>query len=180
MKTIKIFLAVVFFILFNAQMNFAWGKKTLKELVASAPIIVIGKVQDVDPKFEEYLGQKDFIFTYVTLRVETQLKGTNQEQIITIKIPGGQIGDRVIVGERSFRFTKDEEVLLFLKQTDKNYYEVYSISGKLPIVMNNNDRLIECVLLKDDDLAKYNYGSTEKAENIINRITSYISEKGGK
>ncbi len=44
MKTLKIFLAVIFFVVSYAQTNFAWGKKTLKELVASAPIIVIGKV----------------------------------------------------------------------------------------------------------------------------------------
>ncbi|MFA3784179.1 hypothetical protein ABRY23_14055 [Melioribacteraceae bacterium 4301-Me] len=180
MKTFKIILAVIFFIVFNAQMNFAWGKKTLKELVASAPIIVIGKVQDVNPKFEEYLGQKDFIFTYITLNIGTKLKGNLSQQTIIIKVPGGQIGDRVISGERSFRFTKNEEALLFLERTDKNYYEIYSISGKLPIVKNNNNKLIDCSLLKDDEVAKYNYGSSEKAEDIIGRINIYLSEKGGK
>ena len=161
-------------------MGFTWdGKKTLKELTNLAPHIVIGKVLDVICQSERYLEQDDFIFTYVKLSVQTFLKGNNSAQIITIKIPGGQIGDRVISGERSFRFSKDEKALFFLNPINQNYYEIYSISGKLSVAKNVDDEYFDCSLLKEDEISEYGHGSQIKTKNIINRIKSYIAEKGG-
>ncbi|MCG2716630.1 MAG: hypothetical protein L6422_10225, partial [Candidatus Marinimicrobia bacterium] len=155
------------------------NKKTLKELVKSAPLIVFGKVLEVNPQVEEYLGQDDFIITYVKLSVQTILKGNDSEQILTIKIPGGQIGDRVIGGERSFPFTKNEKVLLFLNPIDKNYHEIYSISGKLSIEEKEDGEYLDCSLLKEDEISKYGPNSTFKFESIVSRIESYIAEIGG-
>jgi hypothetical protein len=181
MKTRYVFLVALLLLMASNFLGFSWnGKKTLKELVTKAPCIVIGRVVDVTYRSEEYLGQDDFIFTYVTLSVQTFFKGDTTAKMLALKIPGGQIGERVIGGERSFRFVKDEEALLFLKQIDNNYYEIYSISGKLPIVNNNSAKFIDCSLLQDDEVAKYNYGASEKAEDIIDKINIYLSRKGGK
>ncbi len=97
-----------------------------------------------------------------------------------IKVPGGQIGDRVIAGERSFRFSKDEEALLFLTPVDQNYYEIYSISGKLSVVEKEDGKYVDTSMLKEDEVSKYGYGSNVKVENIISRINGYLAEKGGK
>jgi len=179
MKTFNIFLVILFLAMTSNLMGFTWGgEKTLKELANLAPHIVVGKVLDVTCQTGKYLEQDDFIFTYVKLSVQTSLKGDTLAQILTLKIPGGQIGDRVIGGERSFRFSKGEKVLLFLRPTDKNYYEIYSISGKLSVAKSVDDEYFDCSLLKEDEISKYGYGSKIKTENIINRIKEYIAEKG--
>ena len=181
MKTLKIFLALLFLFLLSTQDGYSWErKKTLKELTNSAPLIVYGKVLEVIPKYEEYVGQKDFIITYVKFSVQTFFKGTGSEQILTIKVTGGQIGDKVIGGERSFPFTKNEEALLFLSPTENNFYEVYSISGKLTSVDKNEGKYLDCSLLKDDDVSKYEPDSLIKSEKIISRINGYLDLKGGK
>lgn len=181
MKTLKIFLALLFLTILFTQTVFSWGnRKTLKELVNSAPIIAFGKVLEVSPQVEEYLGQDDFIITYMKLSVQTFFKGKNSEQILTLKIPGGQIDDRVIGGERSFRLTKNEEVLLFLNPIENNYYEIYSISGKLTVQYRDNEKYLDCSLLKEDEISIYGPNSVVKSDNIINKIINYLNDEGGK
>jgi len=181
MKKLKIFLALLFITMIFTQVIFSWGnRKTLKELANSAPLIVFGKVMEVSPQLEKYLGQDDFIITYVKLSVQTLLKGKDTEQILTLKIPGGQIGDRVISGEKSFRFIKNEEVLLFLSPTQNNCHEIYSISGKLTVQYSNNEKYLDCSLLKEDEISKYGPNSVIKFDSIISRIKNYLTDEGGK
>lgn len=181
MKVFKFFLvAILLFSMLFTETGVSWeNKKTLEELVNDAPLIVFGNVLEVKSQTEEYMGQNDFIFTYVKLSVQTFYKGNNSENILTIKIPGGQIEDRVIGGVRSFRFVKNEKVLLFLNHVEKNYFEIHSISGKLSMVENEEGKYLDCSLLKDDEISKYGYNSTLKFENIVSRIGSYIARKGG-
>ena len=108
------------------------------------------------------------------------MKGTTSEEILTIKVTGGQIGEKVNGGERSFPFTKNEEALLFLSPIEKKFYEIYSISGKLTAVNNNEEKYLDCSLLMEDEVSKYGQESLLKSEGIINRIESYLAEKGGK
>ncbi len=181
MKVFKFFLvAVLLFSIIFTENGFSWeNKKKLKELVNAVPLIVLGNVLEVKSQIEEYLGQDDFIFTYMKLSVQTFYKGDNSEQILTVKIPGGQIGDRVIGGERYFKFTKNEKVLLFLTPIENSYFEIYSISGKLSIKENEDGKYFDCSLLKEDEISKYGYNSTFKFESIVSRIGSYLTEKGG-
>lgn len=181
MKVFKFFLVtVLLFSIIFTENGFSWeNKKKLEELVNAAPLIVLGNVLEVKSQIEEYLGQDDFIFTYMKLSVQTFYKGDNAEQIITIKIPGGQIGDRVIGGERNFKFAKNEKVLLFLTPIENSYFEIYSISGKLSIKENEDGEYFDCSLLKEDEISKYGYNSTLKFEKIVSRIESYLTEKGG-
>ncbi len=181
MKTLRIILALLFFFVTFTQTVYSWGnRKTLKELVSSAPMIVFGKVLEVNAQEEKYLGQDDFIVTYVKFSVQTFFKGKNTEQILTLKIPGGQIGDRVIGGERSFSFVKNEETFLFLSPAENNCYEIYSISGKLTSKNNDEGKYLDCSLLKEDEVSKYGLNSTSKLESIAGRIESYLAYEGGK
>ena len=175
MKILKIFFMALFLLLYYYESNYAWGnKKTLKELVDLAPVIVIGKVTNVESKFGENYGRKDFIFTYVTFEIETALKGTTKGQTIIIKIPGGQIGNVAIGGESGDRFKKDDEALLFLREKDKIYYSICSSSGNLSIITKNDEKLIDCSLLKN------NNSMVEKAENIVCIINSFLLKEGVK
>ena len=99
----------------------------MKELVSIAPLIVVGKVIEVKPQKEKYLGQENFIMTYVKFSIKDFLKGTNSDNIIIIKVPGGKLGDRVVFGERSFNFSKDEESVLFLTKTKESFFEICTI-----------------------------------------------------
>jgi hypothetical protein len=180
MKSLKTIFAIFLLVMSSNSIGLAWGGgKTLKKLVNVAPYIIVCNVLDVTCQSEKYLEQDNFIFTFVKLSVQTSLKGDNVAQTLTLKIPGGQIGDRVIGGERSHRFLKDERALLFLYPIDENYFGIYGISGKLSIIRSMDDEYCDCSLLQEDEISKYGYGSQIKLEYIVNRIKSYMAEKGG-
>lgn len=181
MKVSKIAFPFVFFLMTATLLGFGWGKKTLKELTTSAPTIVTGTVQDVNSRFEKYAGRDDFIVTYSSVRVEGSLKGNVSEQIITVKTPGGQIGERGMGGEGSFRFSKNEEVILFLKFNSTGYYEVYGLAGKLGSKRINGDKYVDCSSLKDDEVTLYRQGTVLKTEDVVSRIRVYLTEskRGG-
>lgn len=92
MKTVKIS-ALLFSMMVSSSTlaSSQWALETLKALTESAPIIVLGEVQEVKSQFGYYLGLDDFIFTYVTIRVQRSLKGNAGDQVI-IRVHGGQIG----------------------------------------------------------------------------------------
>jgi len=180
MKTIRIYFAFFFFILIFSQTVFSWSnRKTLKELVNSAPLIVFGTVLEINPQIENYLGHDDFIITYVKFFVHTFFKGSNSIQILCIKIPGGHIGDRTITGERSFNLKNNEEALLFLNPIDDNYYGIYSISGKLSVEKKEDGNYVDCSLLQEDEISKYGPRSTFKFVDIQNRINGYLEKREG-
>lgn len=93
------------------------------ELIVGARAIVRGTVTSVNSRFDD---PRQAIFTYITLDVREVLKGDLPSRgEITIKEPGGIVGDR---GSRIFgtpQFTPGEEVLLFLDTWSDGSLRVY-------------------------------------------------------
>ena len=180
MKPFKLFLALFLLMLVIHQNSYSWEhRKTLQELSSSAPLIVLGEVLEVTPKVEAYLGQEDFIMTYVRFAVKRVLKGSPKKDVLTLKIPGGQIGDRIIGGAHNFRFDTGEEALLFLSPIEKDYYEIFSISGRLALVNKGNGEYLDCSLLAEDNVSKYGPATTIRKTKIISRINTYLVMEGG-
>jgi hypothetical protein len=92
------------------------------ELVVGARAIVRGTVTAVNSRYDE---QHKAIFTYVTLQVRDVLKGDLQPGEVTLKEPGGVVGDQgsMIFGTPSF--TPGENVLLYLDTWPDGSLRVY-------------------------------------------------------
>jgi len=164
-KKIISFLGIVI-ILFSLNLYCHTREMTLKEKVNKSDLIVIGEVQDVESRWDE---RHSDIFTYVTVSIEECIKGSNNLEIITIRILGGSVinEEGVLIGEIytgwvSPGFMEKEKVFLFLKLIpDEEYYAVLnSVYGKYKIYDDNN-------------VSNTNYSK----EELVNKIKSIMASE---
>jgi len=155
-------------------------KKTLEELVTSAPLIVEAKVIKVDPRYVKFRDNDKFIKTFITLSVTSVFKGEYKNSSLTVAMRGGEIGEHAMIGDFTFKFNVDDEVLLFLSPIENEMWEIFGISGKLSIQLKDNEKECGCSLLKSDEKQQYGPGTFVKYDDIINRIKEYLSKNGGK
>ncbi len=69
------------------------------------------------------------IYTYSTVSVEKYIKGTGSETL-TINTEGGTVGDSTVLVEEVPIFTKNETVLVFLKQAGREFSVAGWAQGK--------------------------------------------------
>ena len=95
-----------------------------REIVAGAEIIVYGRVESVRP---EWSGDRRRIDTIVTVEARSYLKGGPGE-IVTFRVPGGEIGRyrNVVVGAPAFQ--PGEEAVLFLSGSGPSVAHVFGLS----------------------------------------------------
>jgi hypothetical protein len=135
----------------------------LEDLVDASDAIFTGKVLDIEAK----RGTGKFnIVTRVTFLIEDRIKPVIEanktekkdylfriscepeveeeapDEVITIEVPGGKIGDMELWVEDQASFFEDEHVLVFLRELDNGNYAVYGgFQGKYVIqdskVINN-------------------------------------------
>ena len=104
-----------------------------REIVSGSQIIVYGRVAEVHA---EWSDDRRRIDTVVTLEAATYLKGGPGE-VVTFRVPGGQIGryKNVMVGAPEFQ--TGEEAVLFLKAQGPSVAHVFGLSqGVFRIRMN--------------------------------------------
>ncbi len=131
MKTFQLLVLVIAVLVLNGR---AWAttvfRMDLETLIRESDSIVQGEVERVAAEWDE---QKRTIFTYVLLRVHDQLKG-NLSSTMLIRQLGGKVGSMrlSIVGMPAF--SKGEEVIVFLKRTPEQTYQVVGLGqGKYDI-----------------------------------------------
>ena len=114
----SIFLCAVLMTIFlNSEVYSQSLKSEIRNLSEGADMIVTGKV--VDQK-SQWNSEKSRIYTNVTIQVDEFLKGSNNQNRIIISHLGGEVGN---VGETYSHipnFANDEEVLVFVKKSDKD------------------------------------------------------------
>ncbi|GMU95152.1 MULTISPECIES: hypothetical protein [Ignavibacterium] len=86
----------------------------LRTKVENSDIIVTGKVIE---QASQWNNDKTRIYTFVRIRVDELLKGSEYKNEITIKHPGGEIGSIGEVYSHIPSFSDNEEVLVFLKKS---------------------------------------------------------------
>ncbi len=101
-------------------------KTSVEDLTREADVIVIGDVKEVASRWNLW---RTAIYTYSTLSVEKYIKGTGPETL-TIITKGGTVGDLSMWVEDVPVFTKNESVLVFLKQAGGEFSVVGWIQGK--------------------------------------------------
>ena len=117
-------------------------------LIIEARAIVRGKVLSVTSQLD---AEQDRVFTYVTLRVNEILKGQILGRKITIKEPGGEVGNRGSLVFGTPQFSRGEKVLLYLDTWADGSLRVHQMflgrfsivpeagTGKLVVTRNTPD-----------------------------------------
>ena len=115
---------------------------TIDDLVEKADTVLIGKVVDIFPS-RQVDKPPWIVITDVVIEVERYLYGHPQSAYIAVMVPGGRVGERVILVDEQPVFNLEEEVVLFLYRLQSEitppsgfetteYYRVTgSIQGKL-------------------------------------------------
>ncbi|MAE70407.1 MAG: hypothetical protein CME06_08075 [Gemmatimonadetes bacterium] len=85
-------------------------KKTLVDLAGDADLILSGTVTEV---WSEQDGAS--ISTYADVQVIDLLKGASESEIVTVKVPGGAVGDLSMAVPGTPELSENQEVYLFLK-----------------------------------------------------------------
>jgi hypothetical protein len=111
------FFAVLMTFFLNSVVYSQSLKSEIRNLSEGADMIITGKV--VNQK-SQWNSEKSRIYTNVTIQVDEFLKGSNNQSRIVITHLGGEVGD---VGESYSHvptFIDSEEVLVFVKKSDKD------------------------------------------------------------
>jgi len=182
MKRFSFLVMIVLTIILQVDFVLAWQvRHTLKGLVEISPLIITGKVSQVSSRIETE-GEREVVYTYVTIETESILKGELDKPVLNVKMLGGLVDNKGGWSEEWIPFTKEEEVLLFLHPKDKanNIWEIKSISGKLSAVKINEIQYFDCSMLRNDEVSQYVTNPNFEQKIIIDRINDYLlQEKGG-
>jgi hypothetical protein len=90
-------------------------KATMADLAAGSAGIVQGKVTGVTSQWDT---EGKTIFTYVTVAVNLWLKGSGAKAV-TIRIPGGEVGDVGLWVEDTPMFREGQDVITFLEPSSE-------------------------------------------------------------
>lgn len=80
------------------------------------------------------------IFTYVTFKIEDTIDGENLDELLTLRLIGGQVGDVVQTVPDLPKFNEEGEVVLFLGPKNKDGYQTLTSlkNGVLQIQTDKN------------------------------------------
>jgi len=85
-------------------------KVDLPTLAKQSEMVVHAKVVDVR---SEWNAEGTFIFTHVTLAVEESFRGESP-RTLTVRVPGGQVGDFVAEMHGAPKFEMDDDIVAFI------------------------------------------------------------------
>ncbi len=102
----------------------------LPQLVEQSDSIVQGRVENVNVMWD---SERSLAFTYVTVSVADPMKG-DRRRTLTIRQLGGKIGALNVNVAGMPKFTRGEEVIVFLKTQGDGTYQVVGLNqGKYEI-----------------------------------------------
>ena len=109
-------------------------KKSVEELTYEADSILIGEVKDIESRWDK---ERTLIHTYVTVSVTEYIKRileTEEPEEITVRVPGGQVGDIALKVSDTPEFVEGEGVFLFLRIEELPIFRVAGLfQGKYTI-----------------------------------------------
>ena len=135
----------------------------IKNLSVEADVILTGKVTKQNSSWNK---DKTRIYTDVTLEVEEYLKGNNSNKTLVVTTPGGEVGEVGELYTHMPRFSKDEEVLLFVKKDkqETNYKVLNGEDGKM-------------TLYTDKKTGEKITSSNKKISKLKKEIKNYVEQQ---
>ncbi len=108
---------------------------SIATLARHAGTIVVGKVKSIESEWNE---DRSVIFTHINIAAEEFYKGDSMEKEITVKLLGGTMSDTTLRVAGAPGFTQGEDVFLFLRTLDDNYFAVDGLSqGKFSVEVDS-------------------------------------------
>jgi len=120
----------------------------LEELTKKAEVIVVGKISNVK---SEWNNEKTRIYTKVTVDVGEYVKGETPARTLVITQLGGEVDGVGELYTHTARFSKEEEVLLFVKKDSKsNLIVAGGDEGKYVVTKDKStgERMVQGLALK--------------------------------
>lgn len=110
-----------------------------QDLVQQADRIATGTVTDLQGVWDD---SGTFIHTLVTLRIDRYLQGDGPATL-TLRTPGGQIGDQAVLAQGAPSFTIGERVLAFLTTWEDGAPKVLGYAqGKSRLTVREDGRVV--------------------------------------
>lgn len=94
-------------------------KMSTADLVGHASLIIAGKVEETTALPPDEVGM---IYTDVKVRVNDVVHGATTDDVITVRVMGGEYGDLGVAVEDQPTFTVGENVILFLAPAEGGRY----------------------------------------------------------
>jgi hypothetical protein len=119
-QSVTRFSAILVFILMHLVFGRAMAQTQelrLEDLTKRAEVIVVGKISNVKSVWN---NEKTRIYTKVTVDVGEYVKGENPDRTLVITQLGGEVDGVGELYTHTPRFSKEEEVLLFVKKDSRN------------------------------------------------------------
>jgi hypothetical protein len=136
-----IFYSVILMLFLQTASHSQTFKSKMENLSQNADIILTGKV--VEQK-SSWNTDKTRINTDVVIQADEYLKGNYSEKNISITTLGGEVGEVGEMYSHMPRFSKDEEVLLFIKKDKKDlsYKVLNGEEGKMTVYRDENGEMV--------------------------------------
>lgn len=160
--------------------------ETIEEMTQASPVIVRGRVLQVQPQLEEASGR---IYTYADLQVSEVLKGPRLTSIL-VKQPGGEIGNRGTAVAGTAKFKEGQDTVLFLEPAvdEQNVFIVHGLAaGKVDLEKSAKGELR--ALRKLDGLGFAVKGSLKPVvpdgdlgppDTFLNRVRAAVTKGGAR
>lgn len=163
MKTVHhlCLIIILSLILLPLQIYSQTSQPKIENLTKQADVILTGKV--IEQK-SEWNNNQTRISTQSTIQVDEYLKGNEVNKSIIITTPGGEVGDVGELYTHMPKFSKEEDVLLFVKRDKNNtaYKIVDGEDGKL-------------TLFKDQKTGETVTSSNKKISSLKQEIKNYVT-----
>ncbi len=138
-KKVSLLISIILLGLLPQVSNAIMIKLDLEDLTGNSDLVIRAKVDNIRCAWNE---DQTEVSSYASLSLTEPIKGIPQEKEMTVKYPGGCIGDIVTWAEDAPVFQSGEEVIVFLdKETAQKTRGVFgNFQGKYTI---KNDMVIE-------------------------------------
>jgi len=142
-----------------------------RELADRAGLVVEGRVATVDVRWD---AGRTGIFTYAVVNVERTHKGVNSGSV-TVKVPGGRVGNEELRVDGTARFEAGEECFLFLwKDRDGEWLVLGEAQGKFRLFrdaetgvrMAENSLKGLCLVVRPDPKKGASEAAARKADRL--------------
>ncbi len=119
---------------FGTQGTALMVERNIEELTYEADSILIGEVKSMESRWNE---DRTLIYTYVTISARDYVKklpNIGESEEITVKIPGGEVGDIGLRVSDMPDFREGEQVFLFLRRERPTIFRVVGLfQGKYTV-----------------------------------------------
>jgi len=104
---------------------------TLEMLAAGTEYAIIGEVQKIKPVIVETHTMGPLVYSDVLVKVEKDLNKKYSDRKITVRIQGGELGDRKTISDSMPTFKIGERVMFFVpeKEPDSIWGDNYYVAG---------------------------------------------------